>query len=91
MPDAGSDDQARIDPRLGLGGDTSVAATLGNVDRTKGLSRFGRRGSHQIGGLASPHGFAGDSEGSVYVGESLDGRRVQRFKPVRGGTATSAR
>jgi sugar lactone lactonase YvrE len=35
--------------------------------------------------------IAVDSKGNVYVGESLDGRRVQRFKPVRGGTATSAR
>ena len=53
-------------------------------DRVSGkeLSRFGRPGSHQIGGLASPHGIAVDSKGNVYVGESLDGRRVQRFKPV---------
>jgi sugar lactone lactonase YvrE len=62
-------------------------------DRVSGkeLSRFGRPGSHQIGGLASPHGIAVDSKGNVYVGESLDGRRVQRFKPVPGGRATSAR
>ena len=62
-------------------------------DRVSGkeLSRFGRPGSHQIGGLASPHGIAVDSKGNVYVAESLDGRRVQRFKPVPGGTATSAR
>ena len=62
-------------------------------DRVSGkeLSRFGRPGSHQIGGLASPHGIAIDSKGNVYVGESLDGRRVQRFKPVPGGTAPSAR
>src|SRR5262245_25584785 len=53
-------------------------------DRVSGkeLSRFGRPGSHQIGGLASPHGIAIDSKGNVYVGESLDGRRVQRFQPV---------
>src|SRR6476469_4868972 len=53
-------------------------------DRVSGkeLSRFGRPGSHQIGGLARPHGIAGESKGNVYVGESLDGRRVQRFKPV---------
>ena len=57
----------------------------------KELSRFGRAGSHQIGGLASPHGIAIDSNGNVYVGESLDGRRVQRFKPVPGGTALTDR
>jgi DNA-binding beta-propeller fold protein YncE len=62
-------------------------------DRVSGkeLSQFGRPGSHQSGGLASPHGIAVDSKGNVYVAESLDGRRVQRFKPVSGGTATAAR
>jgi len=76
-----------------------VAGELGGVrvdandNRVSGkeLSRFGRPDSHQIGGLASLHGIAIDSKGNVYVGESLDGRRVQRFKPVAGGTATSAR
>jgi hypothetical protein len=53
-------------------------------DRVTGkeLSRFGRPGSHQLGGPASPHGIAVDSKGNVYVAESLDGRRVQRFKPM---------
>ena len=62
-------------------------------DRVSGkeLSQFGRPGSHQLGGIASPHGIAVDSKGNVYVAESLDGRRVQRFKPVGGGTATAAR
>jgi len=62
-------------------------------DRVSGkeLSQFGRPGSHQLGGIASPHGIAVDSKGNVYVPESLDGRRVQRFKPAGGGTATAAR
>jgi DNA-binding beta-propeller fold protein YncE len=62
-------------------------------DRVSGkeLSQFGRPGSHQLGGIASPHGIAVDSKGNVYVAESLDGRRIQRFKPVGGGTATAAR
>ena len=53
-------------------------------DRVSGkeLSHFGRPGSHQLGGIASPHGIAVDSNGNVYVAESLDGRRIQRFKPV---------
>jgi DNA-binding beta-propeller fold protein YncE len=57
-------------------------------DRVSGkeLSHFGRRGSHQLGGIASPHGIAVDSSGNLYVAESLDGRRVQRFKPVGGPT-----
>jgi DNA-binding beta-propeller fold protein YncE len=62
-------------------------------DRVSGqeLSQFGRPGSHQVGGIASPHGIAVDSKGNLYVAESLDGRRVQRFKPVGGGTPTAAR
>ena len=62
-------------------------------DRVSGkeLSQFGRPGSHQLGGIASPHAIAVDSKGNLYVAESLDGRRVQRFKPVAGGTATAAR
>ena len=61
-------------------------------DRASGkeLSSFGRPG-HQLGGIASPHGIAVDSKGNIYVAESLDGRRVQRFKPVSSGTATAAR
>jgi DNA-binding beta-propeller fold protein YncE len=52
-------------------------------DRVSGkeLSHFGRPGSHQLGGIASPHGIAVDSKGNVYVAESLDGRRIQRFSP----------
>ena len=62
-------------------------------DRVSGkeLSQFGRPGSHQLGGIASPHAIAIDSRGNLYVAESLDGRRVQRFKPVSGGTPTAAR
>ena len=62
-------------------------------DRVSGkeLSQFGRPGSHQLGGIASPHAIAVDSKGNLYVAESLDGRRVQRFKPVSGGKATAAR
>jgi len=57
-------------------------------DRVSGkeLAHFGRPGSHQLGGIASPHGIAVDSRGNLYVAESLDGRRVQRFKPVGGET-----
>jgi DNA-binding beta-propeller fold protein YncE len=56
-------------------------------ERTSGreVSRFGQPGSHQLGGIDSPHGVAVDSQGNVYVAESLDGRRIQRFKPVGGG------
>ena len=60
-------------------------------DRVSGkeLAQFGRPGSHQLGGIASPHAIAIDSKGNVYVAESLDGRRVQRFVPVGSGTPPS--
>jgi len=36
-------------------------------------------GSRQAGGFISPHSLATDSKGNVYVGEALDGKRIQRF------------
>jgi len=62
-------------------------------DRVSGkeLAQFGRPGSHQLGGIASPHGIAVDSSSNVYVAESLDGRRIQRFKPVVGAKPPSTR
>ena len=62
-------------------------------DRVSGkeLSQFGRPGSHQLGGIASPHAIAIDSRGNLYVAESLDGRRVQRFKPVGGAASSGTR
>ncbi|HTC64480.1 MAG TPA: hypothetical protein VK709_16690 [Candidatus Saccharimonadales bacterium] len=53
------------------------------VDRTSGkvLSSFGRPG-HQLGEFMHAHTMAVDSKGNLYVGESVDGRRVQKFKLV---------
>ena len=49
-----------------------------------GLSRsLGRRG-RWAGQFESPHSLAVDSRGNLYVGETLDGRRVQRFTPAAG-------
>jgi DNA-binding beta-propeller fold protein YncE len=61
-------------------------------DRVSGkeVSNFGRPG-HHLGGIASPHSIDVDAKGNLYVGESLDGRRVQRFKPVTGGASTASR
>jgi hypothetical protein len=55
------------------------------VDRTGGnvLSSFGRPG-HQVGEFMHAHTMAVDSKGDIYVGESVDGRRVQKFKMVGG-------
>jgi DNA-binding beta-propeller fold protein YncE len=43
------------------------------------LSSFGRPG-HQIGAFTHGHTLAVDSESSVYVGETDNGRRVQKFR-----------
>jgi hypothetical protein len=53
------------------------------VDRASGrvLESFGRPG-HQVGEFMHAHTMALDSKGNIYVGESVDGRRVQKFKLV---------
>jgi hypothetical protein len=53
------------------------------VDRASGkvLSSFGRPG-HQLGEFMHAHTMALDSKGNLYVGESVEGRRVQKFKLV---------
>ena len=53
------------------------------VDRASGhvLGSFGRPG-HQVGEFMHAHTMAVDSKGNIYVGESVDGRRVQKFKMV---------
>ena len=51
------------------------------IDRASGqvLGSFGRPG-HQVGEFMHAHTMALDSKGNIYVGESVDGRRVQKFK-----------
>lgn len=53
------------------------------VDRATGkvLGSFGRPG-HQVGEFMHAHTMALDSKGNIYVGESVEGRRVQKFKMV---------
>lgn len=53
------------------------------VDRATGrvLDSFGRPG-HQIGEFMHAHTMAVDSKGNIYVGESVEGRRVQKFRLV---------
>ena len=53
------------------------------VDRASGhvLGSFGRPG-HQVGEFMHAHTMALDSKGNIYVGESVEGRRVQKFKLV---------
>ena len=53
-------------------------------DTLEVVSSFGQRG-RWAGEFESPHSIAIDSKGNLYVAETLDGRRVQRF--LRKGTA----
>lgn len=45
------------------------------------LTSFGRPG-HQLGQFTHGHTLAVDSRGNIYVAETNEGRRIQRFKPV---------
>jgi len=56
---------------------------IDTVDRSSGrvVGSFGRPG-HQVGEFMHAHTMALDSKGNIYVGESVDGRRVQKFKVV---------
>ena len=46
------------------------------------MDTLGRRGRN-AGQFESPHSLAVDSSGNMYVGETLDGRRMQKFVPIR--------
>lgn len=50
-------------------------------DSLEVVASFGRRG-RWAGQFESPHSLALDSHGNLFVGETLDGRRVQKFVPV---------
>ena len=52
----------------------SIVETGGNL-----LARWGGESSHDPGEFVAPHGVAIDSRGDIYVGEVLEGRRVQKF------------
>ncbi len=52
-------------------------------DTLEVVSSFGRRG-RWAGQFESPHSIAIDSKGNLFVAETLDGRRVQKFSPSAG-------
>ena len=54
-----------------------VEAATGNI-----LAQIGGQSTHEPGGFVAPHGIAVDSHGDIYVGEVLEGQRIQKF--VRG-------
>ena len=47
------------------------------------LARWGGESSHDAGQFVAPHGMAVDSHGDIYIGEVLQGQRVQKFIRVR--------
>jgi DNA-binding beta-propeller fold protein YncE len=52
----------------------SICDLDGNV-----IGRFGSERTHDPGGFWGPHGIWTDSEDSIYVGEVLEGARLQKF------------
>ena len=53
-------------------------------DTLEVVATMGRRG-RWAGQFESPHSLAIDSRGDLFVGETLDGRRVQKFTPAAAG------
>jgi len=52
-------------------------------DTGKVLSTFGRGAGHFIGQFTHAHSIAVDSKGNVYIGETDDGKRAQKFTIVK--------
>lgn len=46
------------------------------------LSTFGRGAGHFLGQFTYAHGIAIDSKSNVYIAETDEGKRVQKFKIV---------
>ena len=49
-----------------------------NRETLEAVTSFGRQG-RWAGNFESPNSLAIDSQGNLYVGDTLDGRRVQKF------------
>ena len=47
------------------------------------LSQWGGERSHRPGEFWAPHGVAVDSHGDLYIGEVLEGQRLQKFARIR--------
>jgi DNA-binding beta-propeller fold protein YncE len=63
---------------LVLDGDNKKVWILRRSD-LKVVGSFGR-GGHFAGQFTQPHSIASDSDGNLYIGETIEGKRVQRFK-----------
>lgn len=55
----------------------SISDLSGNVK-----SRWGRFSTDELGMFTSPHGIWVDAHGVVYIGEVLEGQRIQKFRRV---------
>lgn len=75
-----SPDQAQKFMIVGDCGDSEVRI----LDRATGqaLSSFGRPGN-QIGEFGATHSLAVDSKGDIIIGDSINGRRIQMWRPAR--------
>ena len=47
------------------------------------LARWGGDSSRDAGQFVAPHGVAVDSHGDLYIGEVLEGQRIQKFLRLR--------
>ena len=79
------------DVHVGPEGEIYVPELQGRVTIIDGegeiLARWGGDRTHEAGKFWAPHGVAVDSRGDMYIGEVLEGMRLQKFipRPLNGG------
>ena len=75
------------DVHVGPEGEIYVPELQGRVTIIDGegeiLARWGGDRTHEAGKFWAPHGVAVDSRGDMYIGEVLEGMRLQKFARVR--------
>src|SRR5215469_6757937 len=79
--DGGNEVMWIFDHAAALAGPSDVPANPSLPPSAAILSGFGRPG-HMAGNFTFLHMMAIDSKGNIYVGETVGGRRVQKFYPV---------
>jgi len=80
--DGGNEIVWTFDRELALAGQSTPCTTIecGAWPRTI-LAGFGRSG-HMAGDFVFLHSIALDSRGNLFTGETINGRRIQKFKPA---------
>ena len=75
------------DLHIGPSGEIYVPELQGRVtiidNEGEILAQWGGERTHDAGQFWAPHGVAVDSTGAMYIGEVLDGQRLQKFARVR--------